>query len=102
MGVLLYYIAAWAAKKAVDWPVQFFRGIDMNHPYRRVVSGKAQSASGFSPKKFEYHKLYENKMLYKSNFNSTQHPLIITMMICSLFSAYSTDTRTNVTIFHNN
>lgn len=59
-GVALYYLGVELAKKAVDIPVKLFRGVDLNHPYENVVSGKADSRTGHSPKKIEYHKVPES------------------------------------------
>jgi len=60
IGVALYYVAASLANKVIDIPVKLARGIDLNHPYRDVVDLRAVSPSGISPKKKEYHKVYES------------------------------------------
>jgi hypothetical protein len=60
VGVGLYYLGAELAKKVIDIPVKFFRGVDLNHPYENVVDCRAVSETGFSPKKIEYHKVPES------------------------------------------
>ena len=60
VGVGLYYLGAELAKKVIDIPVKFFRGVDLNHPYENVVDCRATSKTGFSPKKIEYHKVPES------------------------------------------
>jgi len=60
VGVGLYYLGAELAKKVIDIPVKFFRGVDLNHPYENVVDCRATSTTGYSPKKIEYHKVPES------------------------------------------
>ncbi|OGI01276.1 MAG: hypothetical protein A2104_07355 [Candidatus Melainabacteria bacterium GWF2_32_7] len=60
VGVGLYYLGAELAKKVIDIPVKFFRGVDLNHPYENVVDCRAVSSTGYSPKKIEYHKVTES------------------------------------------
>lgn len=60
MGVLMYYAGASLAKTVIDLPVKYFRGVDLNHPYRDVVDLRATNAQGISPKKKEYHNVFES------------------------------------------
>lgn len=59
-GVLLYYGMIKASQMAIDTPVKMFRGIDLNQPYRHMSDLKVIDKKGTSPKRTEYHKLYES------------------------------------------
>ncbi len=37
-GVLMYYVGREAANMAIDAPVKWFRGIDLNMPYRKITA----------------------------------------------------------------
>ena len=37
-GVLMYYVGREAANLVIDAPVKWFRGIDLNHPYKKVTA----------------------------------------------------------------
>ncbi|MDD3150888.1 MAG: hypothetical protein PHV68_08640 [Candidatus Gastranaerophilales bacterium] len=70
-GVAMYYIMNALAKKIIDVPVKLNTGVDLNHPYRDIVDLRAQNPDGMSPKKVEYHNVYESNeftrwdLLYK-------------------------------------
>lgn len=59
-GVVAYYALAAAGKAVIDAPVKLFRKIDLDHPYKNVVSCRAVNKEGFSPKKVEYHSALES------------------------------------------
>ncbi len=59
-GVVLYYLAASAAKAVIDTPVKWFRGVDLNHKYKDIVDLRATSPTGVSPKKKEYHGVFDS------------------------------------------
>ncbi|MEI7473856.1 MAG: hypothetical protein WCK67_03680 [bacterium] len=59
-GAAFFYTAAMLGKNAIALPVQLLRGIDLNHPYRDIVDCRAVDAQGTSPKKKEYHKVFES------------------------------------------
>lgn len=59
-GAVGYYALAAAGKAVIDVPVKLFRKIDLNHPYKNVVSCRAVNKEGFSPKKVEYHSALES------------------------------------------
>lgn len=60
MGAVLFALGSMAAKNAIAIPLQIFRGIDLNAPYRDIVDCRAIDAEGTSPKKKEYHKVFES------------------------------------------
>ena len=57
LGVGLYYAAAALAKGIINTTVQLTRGMDLNHPYQRVIS-KTPGYSGIFKKGFEIQKVY--------------------------------------------
>ncbi len=59
-GVILYYLGVQLAKKVVSVPVKIFRGIDLEQPFQHINTCKADSASGHSPKRTEYHEVPES------------------------------------------
>ena len=57
LGVGLYYVAAALAKGIINTTVQLARGMDLNHPYQRVIS-KNPGYSGIFQKGFEIQKVF--------------------------------------------
>ena len=57
LGVALYYAAASLAKGIINTTVQLTRGIDLNHPYQRVIS-KTPGYTGIFQKGLEIQKVY--------------------------------------------
>lgn len=72
IGIAAYYAGVMLAAKVVEKPLEWFKGLDINRPYRKIVSLRAQDKKGFSPKKVEYHSVYESSeftrwdLLYKN------------------------------------
>lgn len=61
VGVGLYYMAVALAKLAIDVPVKYFRGVDLNLPYKKIVESKSPDSSiGYLKKTKEYHKVFES------------------------------------------
>jgi hypothetical protein len=60
LGCLFYYVMMEVAKKCVDIPVKFFRGVDLNQPLVVKVNNKTETPSGKSKQKIEQHNLFES------------------------------------------
>ena len=61
LGVIGYYLGVELAKVLIDIPIKFFRGIDLNHPYKNMVSLREGNPLDLpNNKKKEYHKLFES------------------------------------------
>jgi hypothetical protein len=62
LGVALYYVGAELAKSVIDVPVKFFRGVDLNHPYKDVVDLREGSPLDMpqNKKKELGHSVYES------------------------------------------
>ena len=75
LGVGLYYLAASLAKGIINTTVQLSRGMDLNHPYQRVIS-KTPGYSGIFQKGFEIQKVFGSNeftrwdVLYKKEGNN--------------------------------
>ncbi len=59
-GVMLYYVAAIAAKALIDIPVKIFKGINLNRKYKDVVPLKIEKNNKGPTDKIEYHGVYES------------------------------------------
>ncbi len=57
LGVGLYYLSAALAKGLINTTVQLARGMDLNHPYQRVIS-KTPGYTGIFKKGFEIQKVF--------------------------------------------
>ena len=61
LGVAGYYLGVELAKALIDIPIKFFRGIDLNHPYKNMVSLREGNPLDLpNNKKKEYHKVFES------------------------------------------
>jgi hypothetical protein len=61
LGVAFYYLGSSLAQLVINAPVKWFRGIDLNHPYRDVVDLREGSPLNLPQnKKKEIHKVYES------------------------------------------
>ena len=61
LGVAGYYLGVELAKALIDIPIKWFRGIDLNHPYKNMVSLREGNPLDLpNNKKKEYHKAFES------------------------------------------
>lgn len=79
-GVLFYYLGAMLAKAAIDAPVKFFKGVDLNRKYEDIVDLNDRNPDGTSKQKSELHDVYESydftrwDLLYNERSGRTWDP----------------------------
>ena len=71
-GVVMYYLGREVANTVIDAPVKWFRGVDLNHPYKKITSlreanpEKEPGQADMSPKEEPVMKKKSNQKVFSS------------------------------------